>query len=733
MTPRTRSLTFATATALVLGGCLERELTPVNPCAQQGTDQAVQITNVDKVDLLFMIDNSGSMAEEQRALQEELPEIIQVLASGDLEFGREGDPGAGVQDFQPVRDLHVGVISSDMGTGGFQQDGCDNATFGDDGILQVDGNPSGEPIPDPTADGGGAAPPIDCEDDYLGPDGERFLSFENPDGQRCETEPETCNQFIRDFACVSALGTRGCGFEQQLDAILKSLIPNVPSCNQPFCQFFQGSRGQGNNPATNDGFLREDSLLAVLVLTDEEDCSAANPDLFNRNSGRFFGNLNLRCTDNPEALYDIERYVDGFLSLRQDPNLFIFSVIAGVPADLVRSATREEDNTQDFDIILADSRMVPRPRADGDGLEPSCNSANGSADPPRRFVQVARDLEARGAGAVVQSICQSDFQPAIEAILDKVARVLGEACLPRPLNPDASGRVNCSVIETLPADGTTCADLEGRVRVGTVVDPETMEASEVCEVVQVPATNRQIPNGAGWFYDDFSNDAVGNCPSDQPQRISYIPGSEPVTNTSVRLQCLQPVQGTSDTDTGGLVDVRLGTSCTPFPSSQDAENLCGGVTSPGFTNANICDPFTRGCQAPCTSSADCGPGFLCDVNRLELVDQSAPLRGALPDGITDPTDGDCPNNGDPDTLSDFIVNAEEGTCFQCALPYQPTVEVIDGLGDNDEANDRSLCVRPCSDDSDCSQDGVTGRCIDEEDVGSVCSLPTTCVDPTCSG
>ena len=38
-----------------------------------------------KVDLLFVVDNSGSMSEEQRALAEQFPVMVRMLATGDLD------------------------------------------------------------------------------------------------------------------------------------------------------------------------------------------------------------------------------------------------------------------------------------------------------------------------------------------------------------------------------------------------------------------------------------------------------------------------------------------------------------------------------------------------------------------------------------------------------------------------------------------------------------------------
>jgi len=476
---------FAPVLALITG-CVDAETTPVVPCSQQTTDIHVFVDGVQKVDLLVLIDNSASMAEEQRALRAELPKIVRALASGDPELGVEGDPGAGVQDFSPVRDLHVGVVTSDMGSLGNHVGGaCDEPVFGDDGVLRTGGNPGDEPE-------------LDCPEDLAGPNGERFLTFRNPRGVRCSTDPNACVGFVDDFACVSALGTDGCGFEMPLEAVLKSLQPSDTSCSEAFCRFHQGTKGKGDR--ANEGFLREDSLLAILVVTDEEDCSSPDGDLFERSAGDVVSDPKLRCVENPAALYPVRRYVDGLLSLRRYPRDLIFSVIAGVNTQLVRRATDAESGEQDFEQMLDDPSMVPLVTADGDGLAPSCRSENGLAYPPRRLVQVARELQRRGARAVVQSICQTSFQPAISRILAAVSHRAGQECLPGPLSPDSNGRVRCSVTERPPSVGPRCrcSELPGRTRVSLEIDPVTERLREVCSVAQVPVPNQQVPEGSGW-------------------------------------------------------------------------------------------------------------------------------------------------------------------------------------------------------------------------------------------
>src|SRR5205085_6258230 len=88
----------------------------------------VQVKNVDKVDLLFMVDNSNSMAGEQKSLREQFPVVIRVLTTGQR---TPGDPSP----FPPAKDLHVGIVTSDMGLPGVNFGSC-HADGGDDGHLQ---------------------------------------------------------------------------------------------------------------------------------------------------------------------------------------------------------------------------------------------------------------------------------------------------------------------------------------------------------------------------------------------------------------------------------------------------------------------------------------------------------------------------------------------------------------------------------------------------------------------
>jgi hypothetical protein len=389
---------------------------------------------VDKVDLLFMIDNSNSMYGEQASLKAQFPKLMQMLTSG----RRSPDDPA---PFPPVTDLHVGVVTSDMGIPGVNfgpGTGCDS-TNGDDGVLQHAGHGPG------------------CDADYPA-----FLAYSAADGSDAE-------KLANDFACIASVGTGGCGFEQQLEAPLKALWPSVylDSAGKPLnpnpISFLStepaGSLGHGDVPAAeggNAGFLRTDpneglSLIAIVVVTDEEDCSVKTtehlkpPGQLPNSSPYKEQDVNLRCYYNKQFLYDLrERYFQGFRALRPgNEQLVVFAAIVGVPVDLVDEASLLDTDFSDrtardayYERILNDERMQERidpatNSGSGTGnLLPSCRRVDAAGNestayPPRRMVELAQLF---GANGRVQSICQDDFSPAMDAIVNMMAHRIEAPC-----------------------------------------------------------------------------------------------------------------------------------------------------------------------------------------------------------------------------------------------------------------------------------------------------------------
>src|SRR5262249_36871147 len=79
------------------------------------------------------------------------------------------------------------------------------------------------------------------------------------------------------FACMAKLGTTGCGLEQPLASLRRALDPTN---------------------TLNANFLREDARLAIVFVSDEDDCSAKDPAVFDATADGMakLGPPNHRCT-----------------------------------------------------------------------------------------------------------------------------------------------------------------------------------------------------------------------------------------------------------------------------------------------------------------------------------------------------------------------------------------------------------------------------------------------------
>ena len=164
------------------------------------------------VDLLFLVDDSSSMRLSQDNLRRNFPVLMQTL---------KNQPGG-------MPNVHIAVISSDMGAGDGSVASCDS-TGGKNGIFQY--TPQGS-----------------CASTGLLP-GATYIS--DIGGAKNYT-----GNLEDVFTCIAALGESGCGFEHQFASITRAL----------------GVDGLGAAPAENAGFLRPDAFLAIVMITNEDDC-----------------------------------------------------------------------------------------------------------------------------------------------------------------------------------------------------------------------------------------------------------------------------------------------------------------------------------------------------------------------------------------------------------------------------------------------------------------------------
>jgi hypothetical protein len=397
--------------AVVLAGlgCFDRDLTDIRPGTTTGVTIRVEQLGVVRVDIVVLVDNSGSMAQEQVALTSRFPELINELVDPAV------DPATGQPIHPPVEDLNIGVISSDMGVGGYTNVRTCQASpvVGDNGCFRN--------TPSPAVAG--------CSATY-----EAFLA-RNP----ANAESYAPSDMARDFTCLATLGTGGCGFEQQFKAMRQAVTTNAV--------------GDG----CNKEFLRSDSLLALIWVTDEEDCSV-HPDhteIFDADRADL-GILNLRCFIHSDWIESVDDYVAAFRSLRpvEEQNKIVLGMIVGVPID----STQCIGPGNDLAGCLDEPAMteVPDPAMPSQ-LTPACNvELMGFAFPARRFIRLA---QAFGENAYVDSICKPDWRDAIKGITDKLVERLPSTCFPRALTFDTTiCMADCKVIETLDSDRPCEAD-----------------------------------------------------------------------------------------------------------------------------------------------------------------------------------------------------------------------------------------------------------------------------------
>jgi hypothetical protein len=478
-----------------------------------------------------------------------------------------------------------------------------------------------------------------------------------------------------DFACIATLGTGGCGFEQQLEAPLKALWPSfdpMPAMDGKNRIRFVGDMEHqlGHGDTDNLGFLRNDplspSLIAIVVVTDEEDCSSVKLDHFTNNPDNPISQegYNLRCHNHPDELYPLNRYVDGFKALRPgQPNLVVFAAIAGVPPDLVDSTHlsavdfgNDAQREAFYDGILNDNRMQevvdPNGGMGKGGIVPSClttndkGEVNAGAAPPRRIVGVARGF---GKNGVVQSICQNDFGPALDAIIELIAANLGDVCMPRPLVRKSSGLVDCNVVWELPEPSKRRGDTpiscgepgwEFLLDPGPDHDHVSRSGGAICKVAQlavqtdamgvtaaVATENDGRVFDSGWYYDDFSEEREKYCKSsdNEKQRIAFKgQNGRPPSGVVVKLECLNETQRLANTRTDIVTSAKqpeIGDACDQVTGTDVAarDAQCAvQLLEPTKRFADMvdtsmfCHPQLNVCVLGCNTDADCPAAWVCD-------------------------------------------------------------------------------------------------------------------------
>jgi hypothetical protein len=240
-------LVIAGAAVATLWACSSHRLVIPEPAPQRVDQRSFAQSVGHKLDVLFMVDDSKSMSPLQAKLGLQLGTFMDLL-----------------EDDGRLPDMHVAVVSSSLGGGAW---GDVNQCFyhhhpGDDEAKFLQG---------PGGAGHGSC-------GMLHP-GAKFLDT----GDGATTQPNYDGDIRDAFRCIALLGDQGCGFESQFKSVAYAL-----------------AKAQDPNDADNGGFLRDDAILAIVMVTNEDDCSVDDRSLLLTK--------NVRSVMDPTGLGSFESY-----------------------------------------------------------------------------------------------------------------------------------------------------------------------------------------------------------------------------------------------------------------------------------------------------------------------------------------------------------------------------------------------------------------------------------------
>jgi hypothetical protein len=428
-----------------LWACTARKPAVPSPKPEQTFNDLFQQSVNRNIDIVFMVDNSSSMTPLQNKLTTNFPAFMDVL---------KNLPGG-------LPNVHIGVVSSSMGAGRNPSvDHCPPG--GDQGVFQT------------------AMRGTTCAAGSLQA-GQNFII--NNNGM-----PNYTGDISDVFSCIAALGDQGCGFEHQFESVLRAL----------------GADGAAG-PPQNANFLRADAYLAIILITNEDDCSAPpDSDLFDSTSqtvsdplgplqsyrcnefGHLCGghapprtpagptDLSGTCMSAEDGrLLRVSDVVTAMKRLKADPTKVLVAAIAGPPSPYVVNLAPAQ--------VKSDPNMWPY-------VQHSCMAADGTyADPSIRIQQW---INAFGNNGVFEEICNDSFKPALTVIANQIGKKIGAPCvygnvLDADGNPwmtgaamapdcavvdhqqNASGNIVDTMLPPCPDMAAACTAVQNHMTVGT--------------------------------------------------------------------------------------------------------------------------------------------------------------------------------------------------------------------------------------------------------------------------
>ena len=498
------------------------------------------------VDILFVIDNSGSMGEEQALLASNFGSFISVLEAEDVEANYrigittsdngnpwcpagQTTPEGGKLVLSPCT-TRLNDFLFNNGEENVQDLACNDICTLSEAELEilptttdVDANPSARPW------------------------------LENIEGAK--NIPQSTDS-AEAFKCFAPQGINGCGFESQLESMYLSLIRMQSSDEESY------------------GFLRASAILAIVILSDEADCSYNKDyaEIFDADGNKVFWsdpdspfpssavcwNAGVECLGDPSGydscdpvnkdvngttgvsddsavLHPMSRYLGLLNGLEQEKQQLdayqevIVSLIGGVGSDGVPVYSDVGASDPDFQGNF--------------GIGPGCEAPGDppvQAVPPVRMRQLVDEMTPGN----MFSICEPDYSAALEAIAERIRDQIRPACYwecVEDTNPDtAIVEPQCIVEEDPPGSDNTIEIPEClRDDNGYVIDPSTndytfpTDGTNVCYAMLVDNGDDPLTPSTA---DDMAQECLdGNF--NLEFKIHRRPGFPAAGGTSVSATC----------------------------------------------------------------------------------------------------------------------------------------------------------------------------------------------------
>jgi hypothetical protein len=416
--------TFAFLSFAALAGCSPAAPTP-NGELEHYSEITVELqyTRPNKVDLLIVLDNSSSMADEQASLANNLGALIEVLEAEDVRA-----------------DYRVAITTTDAG-----HPSCPTSTPERGAFLLT---PCTSRLDEFVADGEGGPSDVRAVacTDICGLDAADLSILPTTTDEDPTPTPRPWLENIggrsnvlegvemRDaMSCFAPQGVAGCDFETPLESMRQALL----RAKDP------------SDPAY--GFLRKDAMLFVVFLTDEDDCSVAPgaEEIFSPDGAALTSavcwNAGVTCIGDPSGydsceatnedlagnegvldqdavLQPLDRYVALFDDLMVDKRALdptqrpIIGIVGGTNANGELTFADVGDTDPEFQETF--------------GIGPGCTAYSGDPNRPIRAtppVRLAAVQEAITPGNIF-SVCEADWTPVIEVIAPRLKDLIRPAC-----------------------------------------------------------------------------------------------------------------------------------------------------------------------------------------------------------------------------------------------------------------------------------------------------------------